>query len=120
MQPQILKQDLANEFLTTERCFIIESANASNDTLSIARARVEPGVPTRRHAVEGTVERYIITEGRGQVEVEGLPVEDVGPGDVILIPAGTPQRIINIGDTDLIFYCVCTPPFHPSAYRQLE
>jgi mannose-6-phosphate isomerase-like protein (cupin superfamily) len=120
MKPLIIRQDLAKEFHTEERCYIFESANATNDTLSIARARVEPGVTTKWHAVEGTVERYIIAEGRGRVEVGDLPAQDVGPGDVVLIPGGVRQRITNTGAKDLIFYSVCTPPFQQSAYRQLE
>ncbi len=120
MMPAVLKQNLANEFATPERCYIIESCNATNDRLSIARARVEPGVRTKLHCVEGTEERYIIAEGRGRMEVGGLTPEDVAAGDVVLIPPGVPQRITNTGNTDLIFYCVCTPAFRQSAYRQLE
>jgi len=120
MNALILKQDLSKEFWTDERCYIIESANASNDALSIARVRVAPGITTQLHAIEGTDERYIIAEGRGRIEVGDLAAQEVGPGDVVLIPAGTPQRITNIGEKDLIFYCVCTPPFQPAAYRRLE
>lgn len=120
MKPTILKQDRSTEFSTPERCYIIESCNATNDRLSIARARVEPGIRTKLHCVEGTEERYILAEGTGRVEVGDLAPQDVGPGDVVLIPPGVPQRITNTGSTDLIFYCVCTPPFQQSAYRQLE
>ena len=120
MKPIILKQDLKTEFSTGERCYIIESANATNDHLSIARARVEPGVTTKWHCVEGTEERYILAEGRGRVEIGDLPAEEVGPGDVVLIPAGVRQRITNTGQIDLIFFCVCTPPFKQEAYRELE
>jgi mannose-6-phosphate isomerase-like protein (cupin superfamily) len=116
----ILKQDLGKEFKTPERCFIFESLNAANDCLSVARARVEPGVTTKWHCVEDTVERYIIAEGKGRVEVGDLVAADVGPGDVVLIPAGVRQRITNVGSFDLIFYCVCTPPFEQARYRELE
>jgi mannose-6-phosphate isomerase-like protein (cupin superfamily) len=120
MNPIILKQDLSKEFKTPERCFILESLNAANDSLSVARARVEPGITTKWHSVEGTAERYIIAEGKGRVEVGKLQPMDVGPGDVVLIPAAVRQRITNIGDRDLIFYCVCTPPFAQQNYRELE
>ena len=120
MKALILKQDLSKEFSTEERCYIIESANASNDSLSIARARVAPGVTTQLHAIDGIDERYIVTEGRGRIQVGDLAPQNVGPGDVVLIPAGVRQRITNIGEIDLIFYCVCTPPFQPAAYRRLE
>ncbi len=56
--------------------------------------------------------------GRGRrVEVGELPATEVGPGDLVLIPPGTRQRITNIGDTDLLFYCICDPPFDPSCYQ---
>lgn len=120
MQPIILKQDLSKEFLTPERCFIFESLNASIDCLSVARARVEAGITTRWHCVEGTVERYVIAEGNARVQVGDLEPQNVRAGDVVLIPAGVRQRITNVGPADLIFYCVCTPPFEQSNYRDLE
>lgn len=117
----VWRNEAAMEFLTAERCFILETYNTSNDeTLSIARARVPPGVTTALHAVEGTTERYIIAEGRGRVEVGEMPSAEVGPGDVVVIPPGTRQRIGNLGSTDLIFYCVCTPRFLGKNYRSLE
>jgi mannose-6-phosphate isomerase-like protein (cupin superfamily) len=120
MKPLILKQELATEFSTPERCYIIESCNRSNDHLSIARARVESGITTKLHRVEGTEERYIIAEGKGRVELDGLAPEEVGPGDIVVIPPGVKQRITNIGQVDLIFYCVCTLPFEPAKYQSLE
>ena len=120
--PTVLwKQDAAKEFSTPERCRIIETYNNSADeSLSIARARVEPGITTSWHHVEGTVERYIIASGQGRVQIGDLPASDVGPGDVVIIPAGVRQRITNTGDRDLIFYCVCTPRFRQQNYRTLE
>jgi mannose-6-phosphate isomerase-like protein (cupin superfamily) len=117
----IWKQTIDNEFSTPERCHIIETYNSSDDeSLSIARARVQPGVTTAWHHVEGTVERYIIAEGRGRVEVADFPAVEVGPGDVVIIPAAVRQRITNTGDRDLIFYCICTPRFRQQNYRTLE
>jgi mannose-6-phosphate isomerase-like protein (cupin superfamily) len=109
------------EFATPERCIIIETYNIERSpALSIARARVEPGVTTAWHSVDGTVERYIIAEGRGRVEVGDFLPEEVAPGDVVTIPAGVRQRISNVGSGDLIFYCVCTPRFEVGNYRALE
>jgi mannose-6-phosphate isomerase-like protein (cupin superfamily) len=119
MKPTILKQDVATEFATPERCYIVETSNRPDDRLSIARARVEPGVTTRLHYVD-VEERYIIAEGRGRVEIGDLAPEEVGPGDVVLIPPGVRQRITNIGHVDLSFYCVCTPRFAPAGYHSLE
>lgn len=116
----IIRPDAATEYYTDERCWILESANRADDpAVSIARARVEPGVITQWHALDGITERYVIIEGNGAMEV-GDTTEAVAPGDVIIIPPEVRQRITNTGSGDLIFYCVCTPRFVPEAYRALE
>ena len=120
MKAGIFKFDPAKEFDTEERCSIIELLNEGQDGLSIAQARVEPGVATAWHELGGTVERYIITEGVGVVEVGDLEPEKVTPGDVVVIPAETRQRITNTGHTDLLFLCICTPGFSPDCYHGLE
>ena len=110
----------ADERVTAERCHILETGNDPRDPdVSIARARVEPGVTTALHALS-VDQRYVIIEGRGRMEVEGLEPADVGPGDIVVIPMGCSQRITNISDHDLVFYCVCTPRFEPEHYRDLE
>lgn len=107
------------EVPTEERCFITERLNDPLcPDVSLARARVPPGVTTRLHALAGTVERYVILMGRGRVEVGGVAAE-VGPGDRVLIPAGVTQRITNIGAGDLAFDCLCTPRFRPENYQDL-
>ena len=100
------------EFFTPEGCYILELSNSAEDpAASIARARVAPGATTRWHRVRDTVERYIILEGEGHVEVGGLLPREVNPGDVVLIPPDCRQRITNTGARDLVFFCVCTPRF---------
>jgi mannose-6-phosphate isomerase-like protein (cupin superfamily) len=121
MRPKIVKQDTATEFETAERCHIIETSNDSEDeSVSIARARVEPGVTTAWHKLNGVAERYIIVSGSGRVELGELEPAEVSAGDVVRIPANTPQRISNTGDVDLIFFAVCSPRFTPNCYVPLE
>ena len=93
------------------------SNSDADDTLSIARARVEPGVTTAWHRVRNTAERYLILAGTGEVELEGRPSESVGPGDVVLIPPGLGQCITNSGDEDLVFLALCTPRFRQANYE---
>ena len=120
VRPAIYKQNLAKEFLTPERCFILENYNLDLDPgVSIARARIRPYVTTARHVVKSTVERYLVVEGTGWVEIEGLPPTEVSPGDIVVIPPDTPQRISNT-NRDLIFYCICTPRFQSANYQALE
>ena len=121
MRAEILRPDPNNEYHTSERCHILEMSNSPADKgLSIARARVEPGVTTARHRVCDTAERYVILSGEGLVELEGLPPEPVGVGDVVLIPPYVEQRITNTGDVDLVFLALCTPRFRPENYEHTE
>jgi mannose-6-phosphate isomerase-like protein (cupin superfamily) len=121
MQEAIKRFDPANEFYTREQCYIVELSNTPDDEeVSIARARVAPGVTTRWHRVIATAERYIILEGKGRVEVGSLPAQDVGIGDVVLIPPSCAQRITNLGSKELTFLAICTPRFRPEAYEEID
>lgn len=111
----------STEYFFREGCYITELDNdASDPTLSIARARVEPGKTTRWHTLQHTVERYVIISGEGLVEVGTEPARAVSPGDVVIIPANCRQRIHNSGADDLIFLALCTPRFVPENYLDNE
>lgn len=120
LQAAIVRPDPATAFTTAERCTILEVLNHAGDpAVSVAEARVAPGVTTQLHRLHGVVERYLIVSGRGRVEVGGLAPSEVGPGDLVVIPAGVTQRIANRGDEELVFYCICTPRFTPECYETL-
>ena len=119
MKSRVCRAAAVEEFETSERCHILEVANDEGDeAVSIARARVPAGVTTEWHHLVGTDERYVIVSGRGRVEVGDLPSSEVGPGDVVRIPATVRQRIADIGTVDLLFFCVCTPRFKRINYRE--
>jgi len=121
MQPVIKSFDQTSEYYFDEGCYIIELSNAESDeAVSIARARVRPGVRTRWHALTGTWERYLLQQGQGVVEVGDLEPQVVNPGDVVIIPPGVRQRIHNQGESDLIFLAICSPRFRPENYVDLE
>jgi mannose-6-phosphate isomerase-like protein (cupin superfamily) len=121
VNPAVKRTDAAAEFYTAERCHIIELSNTPDDPdVSIARARVEPGVTTRWHRVVDTAERYVVLEGRGRVEIGTLSPQEVGSGDVVAIPPSCPQRIANTGECDLVFLAICSPRFRPEAYEDME
>ncbi|HNY49646.1 MAG TPA: cupin domain-containing protein [Smithella sp.] len=121
MKAKIKKQNLNAEFYMAEGCFITELSNSADDpAVSIARARVEPGVTTRRHRLQGITERYFIISGKGRVEIGDLPPQEVNSGDVVLIPPMCPQRIANIGKEDLIFLAICSPRYTQDVYEDVE
>jgi len=121
LKPVIKPIDHTKEFYTDENCFIIELSNTAYDEdLSIARARVKPGVSTRWHRLNGITERYCIISGSGLVEVGNLPPQNMTTGDVAIIPPMYRQRITNTGPDDLIFLAMCTPRFKNEAYEDIE
>lgn len=85
---------------------------------SLAHATLEPGRASLPHVLQQSSEVYVIQEGRGRAVVGGRAV-DVEAGDVVFIPAGTEQFIINTGDGPLLFWCIVSPPWS-SADEQVE
>lgn len=77
---------------------------------SLAEATILPGHRTQLHQHLRTEEIYHVTTGRGRM-TRGEEVFDVGPGDSILIPPGTPHCIEVIGSESLRILCCCSPPY---------
>ena len=121
MKEAIKKQNLKNEFYTSEKCYITELSNTPDDPdVSIAHVRVKPSVTTCRHRLKGITERYFIISGKGLVEVGELPPQVVTADDVVLIPPMCRQRITNTGKDDLIFLAICSPRFTQDVYEDID
>ena len=120
LEKYLVRAEESPEFSTGERCYITELCNSeSNADASLAIARVEVGVTTQLHSLTATAETYIVIEGTGRMEVDGLEFA-ISTGDQVVIPPGISQRVTNIGDADLRFHCLCTPRFLPQCYLNLE
>ena len=114
------KPGTLDEFWTEERCFITELMNSAEvPDVSLALARVEPGVRTQLHALQNVEEIYIVRAGVGQIEIDGIE-RRLAAGDRAVVPRSAAQRITNAGDIDLEFYCLCRPRFQPDCYVNLE
>jgi mannose-6-phosphate isomerase-like protein (cupin superfamily) len=108
------------EVYTAERCYITEVLNKQAwPEVSLARARVLPGVTTQLHMLS-VAEWYIIESGSGRVWVGDAEPWAVEAGAVVTIPSGVAQRIENTGRDDLIFLCLCAPRFLQDCYTPLE
>ncbi|WP_273149882.1 cupin domain-containing protein [Methylophaga thiooxydans] len=117
MTSNIKKYDPEREYFFVEGCYINELSNGGLDPdVSIAQARVTPGVTTQWHRLNGTTERYVILDGEGEVEVGDCAPKQVKKGDVVIIPPQTRQRISNTSEEDLIFLAICSPRFQEKNY----
>ena len=116
----LIRAQESQEYFTDERCYITELCNGGhNAAASLAMARVEVGVATQLHSLTGTTETYIVIDGLGRMEVDGIEFV-ISAGDQVVVPAGVSQRVRSVGATDLRFYCLCTPRFQPGCYVNLE
>lgn len=115
MNPRIIKAKSLHEFDTPEGCQITE--NWASQNVSIAKAKVKPGITTVPHHLEDVDEIYVIVKGKGKVKIGNLKPAIVKSGDTVFIPANASQQITNTGRTDLVFYCICTPRFTQECYH---
>jgi mannose-6-phosphate isomerase-like protein (cupin superfamily) len=121
LQGRVIRRPASDEYYFEEGCYILEYLNDPVDpALSIARARVPPGVCTRWHRLRNATERYLVQSGEGEVEINEEPARRVVAGDVVLIPPMARQRIRNSGAGELIFLALCTPRFEPGDYLDDE
>jgi quercetin dioxygenase-like cupin family protein len=114
------KTDKKQEFYTDEKCFITEILNTPKvEGMSVAQARVEPGVTTQNHTLDFD-EAYYILKGKGEMQINNGEVRIITSGDLAYISKHSTQRITNIGQDDLVFLCLCTPRFVPDGYESKE
>jgi len=93
---------------------LLDLSNAPVKNQSLAEATLPPGGETERHYHRVSEELYYLIDGKGTMEIDG-EVREVGPGDAILIPAGTWHQI-KASDA-LRFLCCCSPPYeHDDTY----
>jgi mannose-6-phosphate isomerase-like protein (cupin superfamily) len=84
------------------------AAEAANQ--SLAEATVAPGGTTIEHLHRRSEELYLVTAGSGVLRV-GEEERAVATGDCVAIPPGTPHRLHNDGEVDLVVVCACSPPY---------
>jgi mannose-6-phosphate isomerase-like protein (cupin superfamily) len=79
-------------------------------SLSLAEATVAPGGTTIEHLHRRSEELYLVTAGAGTIWV-GEEERAIAAGDCVAIPPGTPHRLRNDGEDDLVVVCACSPPY---------
>ena len=93
---------------------ILDRTNAPVEKQSLAEATMTAGQKTDRHHHKLCEEFYFLLEGTALMEIDG-ETREVGPGDAILIPAGSRHQIA--AKSSLRFLCCCAPPYdHADTY----
>jgi mannose-6-phosphate isomerase-like protein (cupin superfamily) len=73
----------------------------------LATARLAPGKEIETH-VDPMEEIYFIMSGKGEMSVDE-ETRKVGPGDAVLLPAGSAHGLLNNGPEDCIILVVASP-----------
>ncbi len=100
-------------FLTKDGSSIREILSPENSGLkrqSLAEATLPPGGATAEHIHPAAEEIYFILKGNAEMRV-AEKTANVRAGDAIVLPPGTRHQIVNTGDSDLIFLCICVPAY---------
>jgi mannose-6-phosphate isomerase-like protein (cupin superfamily) len=72
---------------------------------------IPPGGEIGEETHEGVDQVLVFIDGEGAAMLDGER-SAVGPGRLVLVPAGTRHNFINTGSSDLRLYTVYAPPEH--------
>jgi len=75
---------------------------------------LQPGEDIGAEVHEHNDQVLTFVEGSVRAEVAGES-QDVGPGDMVIVPAGTEHNFTNTGDTRARLYTIYGPPDHAPA-----
>lgn len=110
---EIVSRSRVKPFITKDTAEIREilaPGNSSIKNQSFAEAKVAPGKATEEHYHVRMEEIYYVLRGKGKMIMDG-EVRDVKTGDGIAILPGSRHRIKNVGTSDLVFLCCCSPAY---------
>jgi len=96
--------DIGGEVVKDNETYLLKD-NKTLKNLVLSSTCLHSGHATRGHLHAGQEEVYFFVSGTGMMIV-GEEKFRVNPGSVVLIPDGEFHRVINDGDSDLIFNCV--------------
>lgn len=107
MQLHYSNTDIGGETIKDDDTYLIKDNRALNN-LVVSSTRLYRGKQTRGHRHPGQEEVYVFVQGFGKMIVgnEDSKPFNVGPGSVVLIPDGEFHRVINDGDSNMLFNCV--------------
>jgi mannose-6-phosphate isomerase-like protein (cupin superfamily) len=111
----IKKLNTISSFIAGDKTIIKEFVHPKNDAVelnySLAHAVVNVGQASEPHILHKSSELYVILSGEGELYV-GEEVSILRQGEAALVPAGVMQWIRNVGEVDLVFYVVVSPPWN--------
>lgn len=110
-------------FLAGDHTQIREILHPNNDPIplnySLAHATVGVGAASLPHILKRSSEVYVILQGEGEMYIDGQTAP-LKTGDLLYVPAGANQHIVNTGTVELQFLCIVDPPWAEQDEEVLE
>lgn len=99
--------DVGGDVVKDTEVYLLKD-NRDLNNLVLSSTKLYRDQQTRGHRHAGQEEVYFFIQGTGRMIVGDETDQSfaVGPGDIVLIPDGAFHRVINDGDSNLIFNCV--------------
>lgn len=117
------KKDVHSPLVTEHGEIIYElirrGVGETTDRHSVAMVVIPPGKSSLLHYHPEAEESYFILSGQARVML-GDEEAILRPGQIVLIQAPKPHKIINIGKEDLEFLAICVPAWEPTNTDWLE
>ena len=99
--------DVGGEVVKDNETYLLKD-NKTLKNLVLSSTKLYRGQQTRGHRHAGQEEVYFFVSGYGKMIVGEEDTEpfSVGPGDIVLISDGAFHRVVNDGDSHMLFNCV--------------
>ena len=88
---------------------LMDAGELGSRNLSVTWVTVPGGVRQTLHSSAEAEQAYVVVRGRGTMSVAG-DTQEVGEGDLILVPPATEHSIGNEGQTELACVSIQSPP----------
>jgi len=88
---------------------LMDAGELGSRNLSVTWLELPPGVEQTLRADAEAEQAYVVVRGEGSMSVAG-DTQQIGEGDLILVPPATEHAIANNGEADLAFVSVQSPP----------
>jgi mannose-6-phosphate isomerase-like protein (cupin superfamily) len=88
---------------------LMDAGELGARNLSVTWISVPAGVEQALHSHEESEQAYVVVRGAGTMSVAG-DTQEVGEGDLILVPPATDHSIRNDGEAELACVSIQSPP----------
>lgn len=88
---------------------LMDAGELGSRNLSVTWVALPAGAEQTMHTDEGSEQAYVVVRGSGSMSVAG-DLQQIGEGDLILVPPATEHSVRNDGTEDLACVSIQSPP----------